>query len=655
MSPAAVLPAGDVTGAAYSGWSRQHWELTANEWLRQIRVHTPDSPARPRLPGQVTRDGPVREGMETICRSAILAAALLAGGRVDADEHAAWYRQAIIDGTRPGGPHAWPRAVNCRAPLAGITQSLVEAAHLSFALYIGRSHLWDPLPADQKRQVADWLRHHAQLEAWYNNWQLFPAVCEAFLTSVGEPTPGCHGARNVARVESWYLGQGWYTDGPERAIDYYTAWTIHPLLWAWYRMTGRDQTADGDRHRQRLGAFAEGFPAWMAADGSLLHMGRSVCYRTAPLAALWCAEFAGVNPWTPGQTRRLASGVVSRFVDRGMGSDGLLTLGWYQTHAGSCQPYSGFGSPYLAGIGFLGLALGADHPVWTSAEEPLPIDDEPGRLDLPEAGWTVNHHHHLSRLTNHGSDHCGLPVGGNTDPDDPHYAKFSYSTHTAPGTGRAWRDNIDSHLALVDSDGRATRRCALHVTRAESGIAGSLHLPQLDGRLLDDAWVVTVSIEHGQHELRCHLVRGRADLTVREGAHAIADGQPPRSGTVDQTGTAWARNSEGTLSAVTPVIGWQASQLHHYVGCNALGRHSTVGALTAPGSPDRQVFAALHTLSRAPLNPAELGSAVVAQADQTTIAVRWKDDHTTTTVDLADFVTDADAYLACSKRPEALG
>lgn len=646
-----VVPAADRTGAAYSGWTRQHWELTASHWLHQIREHTEHSPARPRLPGHVTRDGPVREGMETICRSAILAAALLAGGWADHEEHAVWYRQAIVDGTRPDGPHAWPRAVNCRAPLAGITQSLVEAAHLAFALHIGREHLWEPLTPDQKRQVGDWLGHHARLEAWYNNWQLFPAVCEAFLTSVDIPTPGCHGARNVARVESWYLGQGWYTDGPEHAIDYYTAWTIHPLLWAWYRMTGREQTAEAQRHRQRLGAFAAGLPWWMAADGSLLHMGRSLCYRTAPLAALWCAEFAGVNPWTPGQTRRLASGALSRFVDQGMGADGLLTLGWYGPHAGTCQPYSGFGSPYLAGIGFLGLALGADHALWT-AEEPLPTDDAPARLDLSEAGWTVNHRHSVSRLTNHGSDHCGLPVGANTDPDDPHYAKFSYSTHTAPGTGQAWQDNIDSHLALVDPDGRASRRCALHVTRAEPGVTGSLHLPQLDGQLLEDTWVITVSIEHGAHELRCHLVRGRRDLTVRDGAHAIADDRPPQSGIVDATGTAWARNSEETLSAITPVIGWQTPQLDHYTGCNALGRHSTVASLSAAGSADRQMFAALHTLSRAPLEPSELSSVIRVEADHTTITVRWRDDDTTTSVDLADFVTDADAYLTRSRRPE---
>ena len=37
-----------------------------------------------------------------------------------------------------------------------------------------------------------------------------------------------------------------------------------------------------------------------------------------------------------------------------------------------CQVYSGPGSPYFAGMGFLGLAAPADHPLWTSPEQPPP-------------------------------------------------------------------------------------------------------------------------------------------------------------------------------------------------------------------------------------------------------------------------------------------
>lgn len=626
-----------------TGWHRATWEHCAEVWLSTIRDYAGPGHARPWLPGPVTVDGPVREGMETICRSALLVAPLLAGRDTDTDTdgHAAWYRRAIVSGTEPGGPEAWPWAVHCRTPLQGVTQSLVEAANLAFALFVGRRQLWDPLSPAEQDQVADWLAHHARLMSWQNNWLLFPALCEGFLVSVGRSVEGGRGARNVARVESWYLGDGWYTDGPEHAVDYYNAWTIHPFLWAWYRMTEQTQTPADRRRQDRLAAFAAGFESFVAQDGSPIHFGRSLTYRTALLAALWCAEIDGVNPLTPGRTRRLASGVLARFVDRGVGADGLLRPGWYGEHAGTVQSYSGFGSAYLAGIGFLGLSLPSDHPVWTAEEEPLTGDDHDHQLPLAEVGWHVSHTQQLARLTNHGSDHVALPVGDGIDPDDPHYAKFSYSTHTAPGTGGASDDNVDGHLALVDAAGLATRRGALRGSRTSGTVSGSVHIPQRARRTVTGSAVITVSIDHGPFELRCHLVSGAAGTTIREGGHAVAGASAP-SADQESDGTVWVANAERTLSALTPIAGWQTGAVHRYTGCHAMGAESAVASLSAPGSDHDQLLIALHTLTRSDLAPSELRRQVRVEIDDTTVTARWHDDETSEMVNLATFVTDWD-------------
>ncbi|MEL5953437.1 DUF2264 domain-containing protein [Streptomyces sp. CLV115] len=636
--PPFALPPHDHARSPLTGWTRTHWETTGLCWLDHVRRHDSPGGALPRLPGRVTPDGERRESMETVGRSFLLAAPLLTGtDERTAEPLAERYARALLAGTEPEGPEAWPRGVTCRAPVTGVTNSIVEAANIAFSLYVSRDRLWDRFTAPERHRVADWLRHHARLEVWHNNWQLFPAMAEAFLRSVGEDTSGCTGERNVRRVESWYLEQGWYTDGPEHAIDYYNAWAIHPYLWAWYRMTDRVTTPEGDRHLERLGAFVTSWARTVAPDGSMLHMGRSLSYRTAALAALWCAEISGVNPLRPGATRRLASGVLARFVAHGVGIDRPLDLGWYRPYEPIAQSYSGFGSAYLAGIGFLGLALAPDAPVWTAAEEPQPTETDRGTHAMPSLGWLLTTQRDgIVRLTNHGSDHCEIPVEPTRpDPDDPHYAKLAFSSHTAPGTGAAWQENIDSHLALVDADGRASRRGAIRAMRVDGTIAGSVHLPQIDGRQLPGCAVVSVSLPDGEHEVRAHLVRSPGGRTVREGGWAVADDVPPTAQLDPEAPSATVTTTGGLTARVTGLHGYDDARAFGYRDADALGRCAAVPALFASARAGDTVLVSLHTLTRtataAPPEPPAV------RVDGTLVTVT-RPDGIRKSVDLAAFV-----------------
>jgi hypothetical protein len=579
--------------------------------------------------------------METVCRAMILAAARITGSGADDAEAArlaARFRGALVAGTTPGGPEQWPLGVTGKTPLVGLTQPLVEAANAAFALHIARERLWDPLAPGEQAQAARWLRHHAHLDTWPSNWQLFPAMAEGFLRSVGwEDTDT--GARHVARVEGWYAGDGWYTDGPEHRFDYYSAWAIHPYLWAWYRMTDAVHTPAGQRHLERLTAYVRSFDRFVAPDGSLLHVGRSLTYRTAALAAGWCAEISGVSPLLPGRWRRIASGVLRGFVDHGVGVDGPPSLGWYGPHDGTTQEYSGFGSPYYAGIGFLGLALPADAAVWTGAE---PDDDAPRyATPIPAVGWTVVRAGGVNRLVNHGTEHVTMAFHPYPDVDDPHYAKLSYSTHTAPETGPAFVRNVDSHLALLDAHGRATRRTGLRGVRVEGTVSGSVHLPHLDGMPLPGAAVCTVSVVHGPWEVRCHLVRTVDDRAVRDGAHAVAAPTPPESGAWAGGPGRWVRGAHGVLAAVAPLHGYHAAGVARSEGTNAFGPHSATPYLMGVQPAGEHVHVSLHLLRLDPVpdRPLRSPDAVVdVVVDGTTVTVRWVDDGTETCTDLATFV-----------------
>ncbi len=105
----------------------------------------------------------------------------------------------------------------------------------------------------------------------------------------------------------------------------------------------------------------------IGADGSPLIQGRSLIYRFAAAAPFWVGALAEVPSLTPGMLRHAASRIVSALRERGAPDErGLLTLGWHGAWPRLAQDYSGPGSPYWASKGLLGIALPADHPVWTS-------------------------------------------------------------------------------------------------------------------------------------------------------------------------------------------------------------------------------------------------------------------------------------------------
>jgi len=633
-----VLPPSDYDRSPITGWTRAHWESVADRWLSHIARYSTGEGARPRLPGRVTWAGVAREGMETIARSFLLAAPRIAASSdAESDALAERYARALLAGTQPDGAEAWPLGVTCRTPLVGVTQSIVEAAHIAFALSLCTDRLWDGFTRPEQLQIAGWLRHHGRTEVWQNNWQLFPAMCEGFLTSVGEDVSGCNGQQGVDRVESWYLGDGWYTDGPRNAVDYYNAWTIHPFLWAWYRMTARTQTAQAQRHLERLSEYIAAFSTLIADDGAVVHVGRSLTYRTAMLAPLWCAEISGVSPLNPGQTRALASSVLKNFVERGVGVNAPLSLGWYGPHEPMTQSYSGYGSPYLAGLGFMGLAVPGSGPVWDQQEEAASTRGASLTESWRAVGWRVDAAGDgVVRLVNHGSDHAWMPVEAGRDADDPHYAKLAYSTHTAPGTGDAWQDNVDSHIALITHDGRASRRCAIRGTRVEDRFTGSVHLPQLDGVVLPGAAITTISASEGAFEVRAHRILTETVQTVREGGFAVADEKEP---SVNFNGArAWAMTSDGLCSAVIGLYGWDSADTARYTGSNAMGHHSACPVLWGRTAPGATALVTLHVLTHS--SPPDLDAwsrAVDATVDGDQLKLTWPSGRTDE-IDLANFV-----------------
>ncbi|WP_406194628.1 DUF2264 domain-containing protein [Kitasatospora sp. NBC_01560] len=591
------LPPEDRRTSPYTGWTRAHWEAVADTLLTAVRPYASPGRALINLPGpRPSSSGRRSDGLEGFARTFLLAAFRIAGAD-GADPHGLLERYAagLDAGTRrptterdlaDGDGESW-------GVIADRSQPLVEAASIATALRLTRPWLWDRLDEPVRERAGRWLAdalHRAPVD---NNWWLFPLTVGGFLAEVGIETEAARAAvrRGLDRIQPWYLGDGWYTDGRPRAFDHYNGWALHlyPVLDA--HLAG--DAARTARYGARLAAHLDGYARLFGADGAPVHQGRSLSYRFAAAAPLWAGALTGHTPLSPGATRRIASGALRHFVDRGaVGADGLLALGWYGAHPPLVQAYSGPASPYWASKGFLGLLLPADHPVWTEPEEPGPAEAADAVVALPAPGWLVQSTvaDGIVRLHNHGSDDQPADT---VQPDDPLYARFAHSTATGPVGGPAvGGPGAGGPVGADRADGPADNRFTLVVGGVAGergrirplgtgdGWAASAHRPRIGGRELPGVTVTSLTLAHAAEEVLVHLVTGADPGTeVRQGGWAVAGERA--SGTAEglraRVSAEGGPGATGVLRAeLTAVHGYRAVGVDDAPGGTAFGPRATV-------------------------------------------------------------------------------
>jgi hypothetical protein len=618
MSSPLQLPEDDRELSPYTGYTRAHWEAAADGLLRAAwRWATPGG-ALLDLPGRPSRSGVRSDGLEGYART-FLAAAFRVAGADGKDPHG-WldrYADGIAAGTRTPGrddAESWPLILD--HDVQG--QPMVESASVALGLRLTRPWLWDRLEPDVQDRAEEWLRGAIRHVPAPNNWYLFPFTVAGFLESVGRGDAETARAHEPALdlMESWYRGNGWYADGDGRAFDHYNGWALHlyPVLHAHLAQDTDMSVLHGARLREHL----EGFGLFFGADGAPLHYGRSLSYRFAAGAAVGLGAVTGHTPLTPGTSRRLLSGSLRYFLDRGaVDEDGLLTLGWHGPHEATLQTYSGPSSPYWASKAFVSLLAPADHPLWTATEESAPSEDADRVLALPAPGLLVQSTRSdgIVRLHNHGSDHVRPHEGESAAADDPHYGRQAYSTRTGP---TATANVHDNHLSVEVGGVRSVRRRIRPLGAGHGdgwGWAASWHLPVFVSGppMVPGLRVDSVTVVRGRYELRVHRVIGA----------------PPEARLV-QTG--WATGpDEPLVSALHPLHGWRDLDEARAPQGTAFTRWARVPRLTA-GADGTGLYAALATLSAEP-DPAPLSAAVTAVVvESDRIEVRWAEDGSLTRV-----------------------
>jgi hypothetical protein len=639
-----------------TGWTREHWADLADRMLLAVRPYSSPGHALITLPGDPGGYGSAVDGLEGFARTFMLAAFRLAGedGR-DPEGLAAWYARGVDAGTDPSSDERWVRPEEH-------AQAKVEAASIALALDLTRPWIWDRLDARVRDRVVDYLSPVVGDNTYPQvNWVWFRVVVETFLKSVGGPWSAADVASDLEAHDSFYRGAGWFSDGAaERAYDHYCGWALHlyPILWA--RMRGAADLAAGraDIDVSRLDRFLRDYVRLIGADGSPLIQGRSLTYRFAAAAPLWVGAIAGVTSIDPGRLRRAASGIVRHFADHGAPDDrGLLTLGWHHEWPALAQSYSGPSSPYWAAKGMLGLALPADHPVWTAPEQPLPVEEGDQLWSAGPPGWLVSgtSADGIVRVVNHGTDHA---VEGSRAGDSPLYTRFGYSTATAPLLSPGdWQRPVDQSVVLLDAAGRATHRAGMRtvgVAAVEDGVAAvgasvarvhwvtetpgqRDHGSGRTGIVEDVAAVTTVSILRGAWEVRCVRVDPLPDAPevfaaatrVRVGGWPLAGAEQPTVLIDDGTVRVRTQRAESVVAAVA---GFDAAGADESEDAGPLGENAAMPWVAGPVVPGRWYAAVVGLIGQPvgrpapdPRSPPDL-----AWPADDSVAVTWPDGESVT-------------------------
>lgn len=335
-APYVSLPPADHVLSPHTGWTRAHWETLADRQLEALVPYATPGYAQYRLPGRASSSGVVPDGLAGFARSFLLASFRIAGAQGDVDPRLVErYARGLTTGTDRDSGEAWPE-------LTDLSRQMAEAAAISVGLHESRRWIWDRLDTGTRERVVDWLWGVVGRRTPDDHRRLHQVVTEQFLASVGAPYRQDDIDAGLDRLEDWYAGDGWYSDGEGRTFDHSNGWALHlyPLLWS--RMTGGGGGGRGQVHRERLARFLTVHPRFFGGDGAPVHHGGSLTYRFATTAPVWLGALAGCTPLAPGLTRRLASGAVRHFVERGVPDErGLLPLGWYDTFLPVARAHSG--------------------------------------------------------------------------------------------------------------------------------------------------------------------------------------------------------------------------------------------------------------------------------------------------------------------------
>ncbi|PSS65925.1 hypothetical protein C6558_06020 [Ensifer sp. NM-2] len=415
--------------------------------------------------------------------------------------------RGLASGTDPHHAEYWGQPTDRN-------QRLVELAAIGFALRLVPDKLWAPLGPDERENVVAYLKSGHACRFSENNWKFFRLLISLGLNSVGAYRDRDLDQAYIDELETFYFGDGWYSDGDARRADHYIPFAFHFYGLILAVLDGRAYTQP---YRERARLAADDMTRWFADDGAALAFGRSMTYRFAIAGFFGALAFAGEEalPW--GQLKGFYLRNLRWWAKQPMASrDGILPVGYAYPNLLMCETYNSPQSPYWALKAFLPLALPEQHPFW-SAEE----------ADCPPRDDVAIHGHTGMIIKNPPGDAIALCGGQQTGPQNTwarfgaeKYSKFVYSARygfSVESDPNRFADAVLDGMIGFSSDG-----LQFHVRQANEQVLiadGVLYARwRPNGDILVETWLYW----HGDFHVRTHRVWAERAVLTKEGGFAIA-------------------------------------------------------------------------------------------------------------------------------------
>lgn len=446
------------------------------------------------------------------------------------------YINAIKLGTDPQSPSYWGET-------GPYDQRLVEMAAYGLGLALLQDTLTDRFSETELKNLHRWLNQITDAQMPDSNWNYFAIIVQLGFKRAGMPYDQAAIDRRFNMMEAYYLGGGWYSDGPGRPKDYYISMAFHFYGLIYATLNAQDDPVRAATLRERAGLFAKDFIYLSAADGASVPFGRSLTYRFAMVAFWSGVAFAGLDVFSPGVVKGLILRHLRWWLEQPIfDRDGILTLGFAYPNLAMCEDYNSPGSPYWALKVFLIMALPADSDFWQAQELPLP-ELAPVHAIVP-AQQILQHHENSQHVVMLTSGQLELNNYVNTEAK---YTKFAYSTRFGFTIERG-RYGIkhaacDSMLLLSDNDNywRGRREC--DSVEMQDGAIYSRWLPWHDVQI--DTWLIPC----GDWHVRVHHVTSARRLQTVEGGFAVIKADA-------ETGGQWSRvravNGMSVIADIAP-------------------------------------------------------------------------------------------------------
>lgn len=403
------------------------------------------------------------------------------------------YVNGIINGTDPENEEYWGEMVN-------FDQKLVESASLGLSLILCPDKIWEPLTVSQKNNFYNWLKKVDTIKAVDNNWQLFAVMVNLGFKSVGMPYNKEKVEMSLSKLESYYKGNGWYTDGNTDQADYYVAFALHFYSLIYAKVMEYEDPVRSKRFKERAIKFAKDFVYWFDDDGSALAFGRSLTYRFAQ-SCFWSAcIFAGIKPFSMGVMKGIISRNIEWWMNKPIFDNGnILTVGYGYPNLCMSEEYNSFCSPYWALKTFLVLSLDDEHEFFTT--EPLPLPELDEIHNISEAKMVV---HRIKGFVT--AITAGQWASWNPIHVSEKYSKFIYSTKYAFCIPRSYykieNAGTDNMLVFVKDDMCFVRKQCIESRINSDGSVYSKWSPY-DGVVVDTYVIPTKNGHECKHTISC--------------------------------------------------------------------------------------------------------------------------------------------------------